>query len=427
MSLDVKRSNIADGIYFTSISSSKFKVNRISVTLVAPLKEETAADYAILPLILKKGYRDYPDAADFSRLLLGLYGATCDASVRKIGDNQLISISISAIDDRFTLNNEKITAEISKILCSLLLEPAIENGEFKKEFFETEKQSLIDTIKAELNDKRALASARCQQIMFEGEPAAISRYGSLKEAEKLSCREVFDSYNELLKKARIEITFTGCGNGEDAKEIFTSAFLSSTEREEPFKVENKVKAHNGSIKFETEGYNITQSKLSLGFTTETALGDEDECAMNMMCLLFGGAPFSKLFLNVREKLSLCYYCSSSYDHFKGTILVNSGIETENREKTQTEILNQLESIQNGELSDEELSNARKLISNIYTGVEDSVSKLESFFLTRYISGRSPLPESELNALLNVSKEDIISAARKVRLNTVYFMCPKEEN
>lgn len=427
MSLDVKRTRIADGIFFTAISSSKFKTNRVSVSFIAPLKVETASDYALLPLILKKGFRDCPNPADFQKLLMGLYGASCDGDVKKLGDNQLISLSISAIDDKFTLGGEKTSIEISKILCSLLLDPVTQDGEFKKEFFETEKKALIDQIKAELNNKRTLAATRCQQIVYEGESAAIGKLGLLSEAEKLNCREVFDSYNELLRKARVEIFFTGCGDWEGALEIFSSAFLSSTEREKPFEISNVATRHMGEIKFVTEEYNITQSKLSLGFTTETTILDKDEQAMNMMCLLFGGAPFSKLFLNVREKLSLCYYCSSAYDHAKGTIFVNSGVETENRDKAQNEILNQLEKMQNGEVSDEELMNARRLVSNSYTGIEDSISRLESFFLTRYLSDIDTTPEKELEARLAVTKEEIIDAARKVKLNTVYFMKPKEEN
>jgi len=427
MSLDVKRTRIADGIFFTSINSSKFKTNRVSVSLIAPLKVETASDYALLPLILKKGFRDCPNPAEFQKLLMGLYGASCDGDVRKLGDNQLISLSISAIDDKFTLNGEKTSLEISKILCSLLLDPVIENGGFKQEFFETEKKALIDQIKAELNNKRTLAATRCQQIVYDGENAAIGKLGLLSEAEKLSCREVFDSYNELLRKARIEIFFTGCGDSQGALEIFSSALLSSTEREKPYEILNSVTKHMGEIKFVTEEYNITQSKLSLGFTTETTILDSDEQAMNMMCLLFGGAPFSKLFLNVREKLSLCYYCSSAYDHAKGTIFVNSGIQADDREKTQAEILNQLENMQNGDISDEELMNARRLVSNSYTGIEDSISRLENFFLTRYLSDIDTTPEKELEARLNVTKEEIINASRKVKLNTVYFMKPKEEN
>lgn len=426
MNLDVKRTQISEGIYFTEINDKKFKNNRISVTLVSPLSEETAASYAVLPFILRKGYRQCPDAAEFSRLLNGLYGATCDYNVRKAGDDQLLTLSISAIDDRFTLGGEAITAEISKILCSLILDPVIEDGAFCRKTFETEKQSLIDSIKAELNDKVALAAARCQQIMFEGHPAAISRWGTLERAEALTCREVFDAYNELLRKARIEIIFTGSGNGEIAREIFTSAFTASAEREKPFEIGSRAVIPSAGIKESTEHYNISQGKLSMGFTCQSAIGDSDEAAMNFMCIMLGGAPFSKLFLNVREKLSLCYYCSASYDHFKGTICVNSGIETQNREKAQTEILRQLEALQNGELSEDEIANTKRLLTNVYTGISDGISRIEQFFLTRLIYGKDSTPETELAAYNELTAEDIINAARKVSLDTVYFMAPKEE-
>ncbi len=426
MSLDINRECICEGVYFTQIRDPKFKNNRISVTLVAPLSEKTAASYAILPFILRKGFRACPDPAEFSRLLSSLYGTSCDWGVRKAGDDQMLTISLSAIDDRFTLNNESITAEVSKILCGLILDPVIENGSFPIKSFETEKQSLIDSIKAELNDKVALASARCQQIMLEGHSAAISRFGSLESAEALSCEEVFDAYNELLKKARIEILFIGSGDSEGAKEIFASSFSASAEREKPFETGSRVFKAFGGIKDVTEQYNISQGKLSMGFSCSTVIGDEDESAMEIMRIILGGAPFSKLFLNVREKHSLCYYCSASYDRFKGTITVNSGIEKENLEKAKTEILRQLEDMQNGEISDDEIENTKKLIRNVYTGISDSISKTEQFFLPRLIAGKDTSPQRELEALCTVTKEDIINAARKVSLNTVYFMSPKEE-
>lgn len=426
MDFKLSRIAIADGIYFTEVKSEKFKNNRISVTLAAPLTKDTASQFAVLPFILRKGFRACPDAAQFSKLLSELYGANCDFDVRKAGDTQLLSLSISAIDDKYTLDGEQVTAEISKILCSLLLDPVIEGGAFSEKTFETEKQALIDSIKAELNDKVALAKARCQEIMYEGHSAAISKYGSLECAENLERRDVFDAYNLLLKKARIEIIFTGCGDSAAAKEIFTSSFLSSAEREKPYEIESEIKQKSIDITRKTEEFNITQGKLSLGFTCGTAVGDAGEAAMNVMAIILGGAPFSKLFLNVREKLSLCYYCSAAYDHFKGAIFVNSGIESENKDKAQTEILAQLEAIQNGEVSDEEIENARKLLTNVYTGISDSIGKIEGFLLTRLISDNETTPEKELKKLLAVSKEDIIEAAQKVSLDTIYFMSPKEE-
>ena len=426
MDFHLSRTAISDGIYFTEVRSEKFKANRISVTLAAPLSEDTASQFAVLPFILRKGFRAYPDAAQFSRLLNSLYGASCDFDVRKAGDTQLLSLSIVAIDDKYAFSGENITAEVSKILCSLLLDPVIEGGAFSEKTFETEKQALIDTIKAELNDKVSLAKSRCAEVMYEGHSAAISRYGSLECAENLDRRDVFDAYNLLLKKARIEIIFTGCGDSAAAKEIFTSSFLSSSEREKPYEITSEIKRKSQDITKKTEEFNITQGKLSLGFTCDTATNDDGEAAMNVMTVILGGAPFSKLFLNVREKLSLCYYCSAAYDHFKGAIFVNSGIETENREKAQAEILAQLEAIQNGDVSDEDIENARKLYTNIYTGISDSIGKIEGFLLPRLISDNETTPEKELEKLLAVSKEDIIEAAQKVSLDTIYFMSPKEE-
>lgn len=420
------RSTIADGIYFTAIVDPKFKSNRLSFNLFAPLSEETAAAYAILPALLRRGCRDWPDPAAFHRRLSALYGASVDWDVKKLGDNQQLSLSISAIDDRFTLEGEALTAEISRILCSLLLDPVIEDGSFPAAAFSTEKQGLIDNIRAELNNKVALASTRCQQVMCAGEPYAVSALGTLERAEALECRDVFNAYNFLLRRAHIEILFTGCGDPEIAREIVCTAFSGSCERETPFEVKTAVKAPEDEIKTCTEQYNISQAKLSLGFTCGVAMGSAQECAMNFMKAVLGGTPFSKLFLNVREKLSLCYYCSASYDHYKGVILVNSGIEPQNRERAQEEILNQLKTLQNGALSQEEFDNTLRLFDNLLTGVSDSIGVIENFYLSRLVAGKITTPKEELREIHALTPDAVIEAARQVKLNTVYFMAPKEE-
>lgn len=423
----VNRSQIADGVFFTAIYDDKFKGNGISVNFVVPLCNETASKYAVLPFMLRKGFRSCPDSAQFSRLLNSMYGASCSFSVTKAGDDQILSLLIEGIDDRYTIGNEKITCELAKILCSLVLDPVIEDGAFSQKLFENEKKSLIDAIKAELNDKVALASQKCQQTMFEGHSAAIGKYGSLESAQALDCREVFDAYNDLLSHAKIEIIFSGSGDSEGAKEIFSSAFTSCVERKKVYDTGSRAVSGFGGIKEKTEEYSINQAKLSLGFTTECSVGDEDEMAMNFMCALFGGTPFSKLFLNVREKLSLCYYCSASFDKFKGAIFVNSGVESENREKAQSEILSQLESIQNGDITDDEIENTRKLLKNACTSVSDDMMRIMLYYIARLCTGRFSSPEEDIEAYSKVGREDIINAARKVKLNTVYFMAPKGEN
>lgn len=419
-----ERAALAEGIYFTAIVDPKFKSNRLSVNLFMPLSEETAAGFAILPAILHRGCRDYPDPADFSRRLAALYGASVDWDVKKLGDNQQISLSISAIDDRFTLSGEPLTAEISRILCSMLLDPVLEDGCFPAEAFETEKKGLLDNIRAELNNKVTLAATRCQQVMCAGQPYAVNVLGSIEHAQQLNRHDVFEAYNTLLRRAHIELMFTGCGNASIAREIVSAAF-AGCDRQRPEQIKTVLKAPDKNIRTCTEQYAITQAKLSLGFTCGTAMGDAGEAAVNFMTAVLGGTPFSKLFLNVREKLSLCYYCSASYDHYKGIILINSGIEAQNRQCAEQEILSQLKALQDGALSREEFDNTVRLFDNLLTGVSDALGATERFYLSRLVAGKQSTPAGELAEIRALSPDTVIEAARRMQLSTVYFMQPKE--
>ena len=426
MATEFKRQQILDGIYFTEVKNDKFTSNRISVNLVAPLSLDTASAYALLPLILKKGYRECPDFSSFNRALNMLYGAAVDGDVKTFGDCQIITLSIATINDKFTIDNEEVSLEAAKILSSLVLDPVIENGFFKESVYETEKQFLIDSIKAELNDKGSLALSKCKQIMCSGEPYSISCHGTLETAESLSLTDVFDHYNTLLQTAHIEIMFAGSGNADAVREVMFSSFSSCIEREKPFEIKTKIKKPSDQIKRVTERYRIVQSKLSMGFSVENPESEKEKHALRYAVALLGGTPFSKLFLNVREKLSLCYYCSASFDSIKNVMFVNSGVEEKNKNKAEEEILNQLSILKSGDISDDEFLNTRKLLNNVLTSTEDSISKLERYFLARIFSGEIITPEKELEIINSLTREDIISAANKIKLDTVYFMAPKEE-
>ena len=142
--------------------------------------------------------------------------------------------------------------------------------------------------------------------------------------------------------------------------------------------------------------------------------------------LFGGSSNSKLFLNVREKLSLCYFASSVYHRQKGLITVSSGIEFENFQKAYDEILLQLQAVQQGKLDDWELEGARSTLLNAYASMGDSQGKLENFYLGQAATGNCETPEDLAAQVRDVTEERIRDAMESVTLDTVYFLTGKEQ-
>lgn len=421
MALAFNREPLADGICFTSITDSRFKTNYITVNFFTELKDETVSLNAVIPNVLTRSNSDYPSLTEIKKKLTELYGAYLNGSVGKFGDTQCVTLAASCIADVYTLNNEKITEEMTELLLNCIMKPHVVGNAFYEKNFLLNKQELLDDIDAEINEKRSYAMIRSGKTIYSGEPAAISRNGEKKYAEAMTAESAYEHYKNLLKTAQIEILFVGGGNPDDAREKFRSAF---SEAERSFN--GKYTSEKSPIKSETadvtETLDVAQSKMVMAFKTECT----DVPAMKMMNAIFGQTPFSKLFVNVREKLSLCYYCAAGFEERKGVLYVDSGVEQDNIAKAREEILNQLSEVAKGNFTDEEMQNSALSLINSHVSVNDSPGSLASWYLRQAYNGTEFSPEDEIERLKAVTREDIIHAAQTLKLDTVYVLTGKGE-
>ena len=323
--MEVTRTKLADGVYLTYLPARKFKTSLLSAQFVTPLAEETASAYALLPAVLRRGTVTYPDMGALSARLDKLYGARIDYTVRKKGESQCVGFVASFIDDSFVPGGERLLEPVAELLGELVCDPATERGRFVPAYFESEKTNLIDAIRSIINDKRDYADSRLLREMCAGEAYGIPRLGSEEDAERLQLRKLYAQYGKLIAAARLELFYSGSADRRRVEDALLSAF--ATLPRENIRETFPAQPHPArqEVLRVTEELDVTQGKLGTGF----ACGSDDTAALLMGNTLFGGSSNSKLFLNVREKLSLCYYASSLYHRQKGVITVSSGIEFEN--------------------------------------------------------------------------------------------------
>ena len=355
------RIQLADGVYLTYLPARKFKTSLLSAQFVTPLQQETASAYALLPAILRRGTVRYPDLGALSARLDRLYGASVDYTVRKQGENQCVGFVASFIDDSYIPGGEQLLEPVAELLGELLCDPVTERGRFVTAYFEGEKTNLIDAIRSQVNDKREYAYARLLREMCDGEPYGISRLGDEAGAEKLQMPKLHALYGELLATARLELFYCGSASLERVREALAAAFATLPRDGIRDIAPSTPHPARTEVKRVEEAMDVTQGKLGMGF----ACGSDDYAAALMGNTLFGGSSNSKLFLNVREKLSLCYYASSAYHRQKRLITVSSGIEFQNYQKAYDEIMAQLAAVQAGRLEDWELEGARSTLLNAY--------------------------------------------------------------
>ncbi|MBQ9531718.1 MAG: insulinase family protein [Eubacterium sp.] len=422
---DFEKININDGVDIISVSADRFKTNEIALSFIVPLKEETAASNALLAYLISQTTKSCPELSDFNKKLAMLYGASINAFVSKLGENQCITIEASGLDDRFAIGDEVISEQLFDFLCKLVFDAKLDdNGDFFEEDILREKRLLIERIESEENDKRVFALRRLESLMFEKEPYSINKYGDKESIEKVSSSSLKSSLDYLINSSKIQITVVGDAeiNGicETAKKYF-----GGLNRKYVAPVSSVFIDKANDVKTVTERMEVKQGKLVLGFRVNNQSEFEGNPEMRLFSDIFGGGPYSKLFNNVREKLSLCYYCSARYDRRKSSVIIQCGCEEENMDKAVEEILHQLEDIRKGNI-DEELSAGKMALSDAINNVSDDSISLLSWYANQICDKTIISPTQSVKANQKVTKEDIVECAGLLSLDTIYKLVSKKE-
>lgn len=416
----INRRKIADGVYFSSITDKRYKKNLISVAFSTQLSEETATENVIVPLLLTKCNSKLPSYKAFNNKMSRLYASGIGGTTGRQYDLQTISFGAYYLDDVYALAGEKMTEIMTDILIDCLTSPVTENGVFTAKFIELEKKTAIDNIETAINDKRSYAIERAMKTICKGEPASVCSYGTVEKAKLITPEIAYKAYRRMLETMPCEIICTGCSDFDGVAEKFAAAFEKAGRHD----IENTtialspVKTQTEEV---TERLTVNQSKLVLGFKSHS----DDDAALVLLQKIFGGTTSSKLFQNVREKMSLCYYCSAARNDLKGIMLVNSGVENENIEKTKEAVIDQLEEIKNGNFTDEDINFAEMAIKNDLKSVADSAGNVSNWYFDCIRKNDIVTPEEKLERYLGVSKERIIAAAKSMVLDSVYVLTGNE--
>ncbi|MDD2269088.1 MAG: pitrilysin family protein [Eubacteriales bacterium] len=415
----MNRLKICEGVSLSVVTTEKFKTNFISVNLLAPLKKETASLNSLITNVLKRGCESYPTLRDINTRLDDLYASSVSAYVKKKGELQSITFAASMLDNSFSLDGTDLFAENLKLLSEIIFKPRTENGVFLKSFVDSEKKLLCDEISEQINNKSSYALHRCLELMCADEAYGVQVNGTIPDVQAITAESLYEQYRTVIASLPVEIFFVGNFEAQTVADYLKKYLCFSPRNDGSYTTEIKRTA-TSKPEF-VEPMPVVQGKLSLGFRMGTVITDEDYPAFALFNELFGGSPSSLLFNNVREKLSLCYYCTSVPDAIKGIMVVASGIENTNKEKAETAILAQLKAIQDNNFTEEELTLARKSLINAYKEIPDSNTGLYNWYLSRIISGLSSSPGDAAKAISMVTREMVVEAAKRVTHEMTYFL------
>lgn len=411
--------SLLPGITLRCRKDTRFKQGCLTFQLVRPMTRRFAAYHALLPAVLLRGTKHHPDLRAITQHLDTLYGASVSTLVRRVGDYQTVGLYCGFMDDRFALPGECVLAPMIDFLEEILFEPLTRDGIFLPEIVESEKKNLIATIEAELNDKRAWAMGKLLKKMCEGDSFGLARLGECEEVAAIDAAALYRHYQSIMKDSPVQIFYVGSADGEDVARLLSPLAQRLGARSAEMEAQTPLRV--GKPSDTVESLDVAQGKLCMGFTTPITNRCGEFAAMQLLNTIFGAGMTSKLFMNVREKRSLCYSIGSGYYGTKGLITVSAGIDFDKRDVTEQEILRQLDACKRGEISSSELVAAKAAVTSSLRATHDSPGAIESYYATAALSGMGMTPEEYMHAVARVTLEEVVAAANTVQLHSTYFL------
>ena len=407
------------GVELRCCRDGRFKQGCLSFQFVRPMNGDEAALNALLPSVLLRGTDAHPTLRAITEHLDTLYGASVSTLVRRIGDYQTTGLYCGFMDDRFALPGDRVLAPMVDFLEELLLDSPLKDGAFLPEFVEGEKKNLIATIESELNDKRAYAMGRLLKTMCRKDTFGLPRLGEKEQVAAIQPNQLYRHYRKILRESRIEVFYVGSAPAEDLRELLMPLVSKLDRSYVNLPAQTPFSDTEGS--HISEEMDVSQGKLCMGFTTPITNRDKEFPAMQLMNTIFGAGMTSKLFMNVREKLSLCYNVGSGYYGTKGIVTVSAGIDFDKEEQTREEILHQLAACQDGQITPEELTAAKESVLSSLRSTHDTPGAIEGYYATAALSGMAMSPDEYMNAIEAVTLEQVAAAARTVKLHSSFFL------
>jgi predicted Zn-dependent peptidase len=419
-SQSVSKATSLNGIDVYRIDTGKFKTNTINIFFIDNISRENASRNALVPAVLRRGCKKFPAFRDIALYLEELYGASFDCGVTKKGEQQVIQFYIGHVADTYTGKEAELFEKSFDLLFEIVTNPVLEDGAFKKEYVEQEKVNLRRLIESRVNDKVQYSIDRCFEEMCKDEPFGIYDYGSVEGLEQINESGLYEHYRTMLETFPMKVFVSGLIEDKKLQNIvnrLSQIKRGSTKKIVPAAIYTQVE----EVRNVVEKMDVNQGKLTLGFRTNTSPEEKDYYSLIVYSGILGGGIHSKLFRNVREKASLAYYIFSRLERFKGLMVISSGIEPEKKDTALQIIMEQLDEITKGNISDYEYGSTLKTIETGLKALKDSQIQVVDFYLSQLIAGTDDSFESMVEKIRRVTKQDVINVAEKVGLDTVYFL------
>ena len=417
--MNLETTDIKEGIRLHKIKTNKYKTNLMSVFLTSKLSKEDITKKALILTVLRRGTNNLKTQEEINKKLEELYGASFDCGIDKLGDKHVLKFYVESLNEQYLYQKEDILNKSLNILFDIVFNPLLENGSFRQEYIDEEKQNLRIIIDGQKDNKAAYATQRCIEEMYKDKPYGLYKYGYVDDLEKIDNKNLYEAYLNLIKTCKIDIFVSGDFDDKILEEkIISNKQISKLEARKIEYLEQESESSNTQEEnVVKENMQISQGKLNIGLDVLS----DNKSAVSVYNAVLGGGANSKLFQNVREKASLAYSAGSIYIKPKNKIIIKTGIEHKNYEKALQIIKEQIDDMKNGKFSDEDILHAKELIIASFKAMQDEQDSEISFYFGREIQKESKDIDEQIKEISEVTKQDIVDVANQIKINTIFFL------
>lgn len=406
----------AEKVRLVCLQTDRFKTSSLVISAAVPLDENAAAN-ALMLRLLKRGCKKYPDLTQFYGKLDELYGASVSSEISKNGDSQVLSLAVNCLDDRFALDGENIAEQCAELSAELFFAPNTKSGSFGSDVVAREKRLLAQLVEEEMNDKGDYARKRCINHMCTNEPYGRDECGTVEEIKAVKCADVYAAWKRMMSTAVFQITYVGSASHENIEKIFASRFAKI--KREPVEINTIFFKRGGRFNRYEEQFPVNQGKLVIGMRTGMENSRDNLFAVMLANDIFGGGTYSKLFANVREKMSLAYYCRTRFIRSKGITLIESGIDVDKERTVSAAIVKQLADLRSGNTEPEVYEAAKLSMRERLTF--SSPSSIAAWYSAQINEQEIITPEETAQGIDEVTPEQICEAAKKLSIDTIFML------
>lgn len=402
------------------IKTDKFKTIFFKLVFRNEIRKEEITKRNVLFNILSTSSKKYNTKRLMNIKKEELYDLSLYCSTRRIGYHIASEIYFSMLNPKYT--DKKMLDEVTDFIKEVIFNPNIVDNKFNKEMLEVAK-NLVKTDIISIKDYASYYSLlRAKQALGEEYPFSYNLDGYLEDLEKINEENLVEYYNEIINNSLLDIYVVGDFDFYEMEKLIKEKIKFKTKLLKKKKcpiVKDYISNTKKGIKI-MEDSSFKQSYLVLLLSLKNLTDIEKKYTLFLYNTILGNYPDSKLFQNVREKKSLAYNINSLYQKNDNFIIIKTGIAKDNTDVCIKAIKKEMNEMVKGNFSEENINNAKELIISSLNEFEEYQNSIaEYYFSMDYL--KIDKVEKAIDIIKNITKEDIMKVAKKVKIDIVYLL------